>query len=524
MSGRRLLVAALAVPLVALGLPAAALPAGAAPPTWEVGAAKADITPQPYDPAHDARDFPACSTAVFSGPRHFDLEEPYTDAAVDPDVRVLSATRSDGGAVFTVLNQADHNQEIGHRPNPGVISSDWPGYFQREVEARVGGLAVFWPSDIGSIEDPVAVSPPTPQDREGTFGQAEATGSALAHAVLDALPTAEDAAVGTVRVVRDVYDTPLESNLFKAAAASGLFGERQLYTGGQPSGRTGTDLRTSVALVDLGPDIQLVTWPGEAFPALALGSRWGIDEASCPARVDPPRPLWHAHARFRFQVGLGDDMLGYLEPPWGWATAAGVITDSCFTDPQTGRDPAGHPHKLETESVGPQSAADAATHLASLLDADAPDPAQETRLGRFLTRDGTVTRDPLAAVAVWLVDPGSSSTLAPGRGRTIALDGVSAFGSTPVSAHGFPVDGNGRRVPVGDLQTRGYAETGAGGAVLHTWYAQVYPALSTTSPGAVAGSPGALPESRLPAVALMVCGLAGAALLLRRRHRAGRAR
>jgi len=80
MSGRRLLVAALAVPLVALGLPAGALPAGAAPPTWEVGAAMADITPQPYDPAHDARDFPACSTAVFSGPRHFDLEEPYTDA------------------------------------------------------------------------------------------------------------------------------------------------------------------------------------------------------------------------------------------------------------------------------------------------------------------------------------------------------------------------------------------------------------------------------------------------------------
>jgi hypothetical protein len=50
-----------------------------AAPAWLVGAAKVDITPPAYNPADDARDFPICPTSVFSGPRAFDFEEPYTD-------------------------------------------------------------------------------------------------------------------------------------------------------------------------------------------------------------------------------------------------------------------------------------------------------------------------------------------------------------------------------------------------------------------------------------------------------------
>ena len=34
-----------------------------------------------------------------------------------------------------------------------------------------------------------------------------------------------------------------------------------------------------------------------------LGSPWGIEDASCPSRADPPVPTWHASAKHRFQVG-----------------------------------------------------------------------------------------------------------------------------------------------------------------------------------------------------------------------------
>jgi len=415
--------------------------------------------------------------------------------AVDPDLRVLRATRLDGSGVFTLLNVAAHNQEIGHGSNPGEVSDDWPGYFDRRVESRLGGLGLFMPSDIGSMEDVVAPDAQG-QDQEGTFGQAQRTGETLADFVVSQVADAGEVPVGTVKTLRTVYDTPLENNLFRGAAAAGLFGPRSLYTGGQATGRVGSDLRTEVSVVDLGPDVQIVGWPGETFPAVSLGSRWGFEDASCPARANPPVPLWHAHAAHRFQMGLAGDMIGYLEEPWGWATDAGLIADSCYTDPNTGRDPAGHKHKLESESVGPQSAADAATQLTALLDQDGMDPAATIAHGRFLTADGTVTREATHAVAVWLATSPGDTALIPGQGTLIALPGITAFGTTAVTGNGHPIDGNGREVAVGDLQTRGFAQTDASGAVVHRWYADEYPVLTATSPGACGGAQRQVPSGR----------------------------
>ncbi|HVU72653.1 MAG TPA: hypothetical protein VHE83_06815, partial [Mycobacteriales bacterium] len=403
--------------------------------------------------------------------------------AVDPDLRILHATAADGHTVFTVMNEADHNQEIGHGKNAGVMSSDWPGYFERATERAVGGMAMFMPSDIGSIEDAITVTPPTPQDKEGTFGQAQATGETLSRFVVSRLPKGVDVTPGTVRTTRAVFDTPLQNNLFRGAAALGIFGTRSLYTAGEPTGRVGTDLRTNVSLVDIGPQLQIVGWPGEAFPALALGSRWGIDEASCPQRPAPPIPLWHAHAQHRFQMGLAGDLLGYLEPPWAWSTDAGVIVDTCYDDPSTGRDPRGHPHKLETESVGPQSAADAATHLTALLDADGIDPIATIHRARFLTASGAVTRDPASAVALWVAASDDATTLG-AKDPIVALAGITSFGTHAVTATGVPMDGNGHTVAAGDRQIRGFAQIDAHGTVVRRYYADVYPALAATSPGA----------------------------------------
>ena len=264
--------------------------------------------------------------------------------ATDPYARVLQARYADGSPAFTVMNLAAHNQEFGHSSHyPGLLSEDWPGYFERKLDADIGGVNVFLVGDNGSIEDPAA-------DHTGLLADIVASGNAYAGLVEAALPSAEPLTPGPVRLTSDVFDVPLQNNLFVAAAAAGLFGKRTVDPAGVASGPVA--LQTEVGIVDVGPDLQLLLWPGEAFPALAVGSPWGAEDAPCDDgsadRANPPVPTWHAGAQWRLEVGLADDMLGYLLPPWAFATTPGTTQSTCTPD-QNDKDGKGHQHKLEDE-------------------------------------------------------------------------------------------------------------------------------------------------------------------------------
>jgi hypothetical protein len=606
--------AAVAVAATAVALPAQA---GGAASGWRVGAAKVDITPPAYNAADDARDFPTCPAGVFSGPRAFDFEEPYSDlngngvydfgepycdananarwdgifvsggvgevattvhdhlyarafaishgtqtvvvasvtaqglfknyvddmrrqaraarprisgivvsanhnesspdtvgiygapsldgaaggrsgiddyymsfldaqvahaivaayddlhpgrlsvgevrvpeslsirvsnnfpttddagklVAGDPYVRVLRATDGNGG-VFTVMNLAAHNQEIGHGNNPGQLSEDWPGYFERRLDAHGGGTSIFLVGDNGSIEDPAA-------DHDGTYAEAESSGDGFADLVADLTGSLTSLRPGDVRLTTSTFDVPLQNNLFVAAVAAGLFGKRTVDpTGASAQGPVA--LQTETGVLDVGPDLQLLLWPGEAFPALAVGSHWGVQDAPCADRANPPVATWHAGAKWRFEVGLADDMLGYLLPPWAFATTPGTTQSTCVTD-QNDKDSLGHQHKLEDESVGWDAAGDVATQLTALLDKD---PIHERAAtisgGRYVLADGSLSRSPLGAVGLRLAD------------------------GTQLSRGAF-VDFDGRPQPNGpDLSTAGMRVGG------RTYYVDVYPDLPSS--------------------------------------------
>src|SRR5205807_6835692 len=267
-----------------------------------------------------------------------------------------------------------------------------------------GGMGMFLVGDNGSIEDPETVPPVSrtahPECSDGCYAQAQATGEALADAAAAQVPSASPLTPGKVDIRRDEFFVPLENNLFKAAAAAGLFGDRQTYLAGVPAGPVGPDVRTEVGAVGVGPDLQLLANPGEAFPALMVGSHWGVEDASCPDRPNPPVPTWHASSTYRFRVGLADDMLGYLIPAWGLSTQPGFFTPTSFND-QNDKDQRGHQHKLETESVGPTAGNLVAQHLSDLLDAQ-PGRHAGMRPGRFVLADGTLSRSPVGAVGLWL--------------------------------------------------------------------------------------------------------------------------
>jgi hypothetical protein len=425
-------------------------------------------------------------------------------AAVDPKARVLQARTLGGKPIVTMLNLAAHNQEIGHSDAaPFDISSDWPGYFSRKLSERLGGMAMFLVGDNGSEEDPTTVPPVgCPEAPQACYSQAKATGEALARAVASDVPTARELGAGSVSSRRDVFFAPLENNLFKAAAAAGLFGKRQLYTNGVATGRTGRDLKTSVATVNVGPDLQFLANPGEAFPALVLGSPWGIDDAGCPERPNPPVPTWHAYAANRFQIGLADDMIGYEEPAWSFSSLPGAFTyygspdhggPATCTDDLDDKDSKGHQHKLETEGAGPTASNLVASNLTKLVERD-PDPVAQVRQGRYVFRDGTLSRRPERAapeggtqdaVGVWLADPGSDR-LSSGSGRIVALPGIRSFGNRKVDASGRFMDYDGRFQEGPDITTRGML-TGRRTDPDRRYYLKVYPPLAAAPLGPAGG-------------------------------------
>jgi hypothetical protein len=448
-----------------------------------------------------ARQFPlpgnVCVRLSTNFPTTYDDGSP---AAIDPKVGVLQARDAAGHPIVTLMSLAAHNQEIGHSGSPR-LSSDWPGAFHRTLEAAGGGMGMFLVGDNGSEEDPVTQPPvdrpdkPGCDDASGSHAQADATGQALASTVRSQARGATRLGDGALAFQRSTLYAPIENNAFKAAAAAGLFGTRQTYTAGQATGRTGRDVRTHVGVLDVGPDLQLIANPGEAFPALVLGSPFGIEDVGCPQRANPPVPTWRARARFRLQVGLADDMIGYEIPPWAFSEIPGVFEDpTCTNDPGTGLDSKGHRHKLESEGLGPTASAMVAQELTRLL-GSRPDPVADIRPGRFVRADGSLAHSAAGAVAIWLADRGATS-LTPGRGIVVALPGYARLGSRLVDRTGHFMDYDGQPQDAPDITTRGMYP-GPPGCVKPgaRYYVDSYPSLA----GGPAGAPAHGSGTDLPA-------------------------
>jgi hypothetical protein len=408
------------------------------------------------------------------------VDDKGNDVAIDPKFRVLQARDEAGKAIFTMLNLAAHNQQYGQHGDHTAISGDWPGEFQRRLEAKGGmGMGLFLVGDTGSEEDP-HVEGVTDRDCSGladcekfitTVGQAVADHVAGEVAKLRRIPS------GGLAFDRKTLYVPIENNAFKAAAGAGLFGERHTFApDGTDTGRAGPDVRTHVSVLRIGPQLQFIANPGEAFPALMVGSPWGIDDAECPNREEPPVPTWRAQAAYRFQVGLADDLIGYELPAWAWKSdTPGVFTtDACDSEASK------HSHSLETEGVGPTGSNAVAKALTGLLShPDYADPTfKRVWLGRYVQRDGKLTRRPEGAVAVWLA-PAGSHELKAGAGTVIGTAGITGFGTRSINKSGRMMDYDGIDQAAADVTTRGMVRFACNGTVAERYYVDVYPALST---------------------------------------------
>ena len=435
-------------------------------------------------------------------------------AAVDTKMGVLQARTPYGTPIFTAVSLAAHNQEMGD--SGPQISADWPGAMEHAIDASVPGTAIFLVGDNGSEEDPESLPTAIPDGSENhssprmQYIQSLATGQRAAQIAERAATSAVRLTPGPVALTRRQICIPVENNGFIALAAAGEFGRRQAwvcsgYDSGTPirplpngsvAPTAGADFRTFVSYSQIGPDLQLIDNPGEAFPALMLGSPFGQSDESCN-RPNPAVPTWRSDAAFRFQVGLADDMIGYMIPAWAFASGTPGLfnNDGCYQDMN------GHGHKLESESAGPTSANDVANTLAQLL-SRRRDPSAHVAVGRFVLADGNYARWPTGAAGVLLAPPGATS-LDPSGGLLIGGPGTNAFGARRVKLHGVFMDYDGQPQARPDITTRGVMVLDSRGCVAARYYVNVFPNLDTSRPlGTAVDGPAMPPTQGCPALSL----------------------
>jgi hypothetical protein len=178
--------------------------------------------------------------------------------------------------------------------------------------------------------------------------------------------------------------------------------------------------------------VQLAYSPGEVFPFTEI--RGPIDEAQTPFPTDcfqpqgenyfcgsplPMTPWTSAEMTrpYRFLVGLGEDMAGYMFPPGNFVGTEGESNKQpwlAYEDSGTngGHDRFGHGHSDDAESAGPYLGLAVTDALQQLLATD----GRSSRVlpGLFIDASGNLSDSPFAqgsftgAVGIEVLKPGAT--------------------------------------------------------------------------------------------------------------------
>jgi hypothetical protein len=210
--------------------------------------------------------------------------------------------------VVTLLDFPCHPEVLWeHNPH---VTSDYPGFLRREIEAETGAPSLFFAGALGGMM--------TPDVQEHSFEEAESMGHALAQAALDALQGRNQAfseKPGFSFASRE-FTVPMANPLFRMAMEAGLL----------PNVLTGEGVVVTEAnLVKIGP-LWLASVPGELLPKLGLAMKANLQRAG---------------AQVAGVIGLANDELGYILP------------QEDYVYPEDPFNPGAHYE--ETMSIGPET-------------------------------------------------------------------------------------------------------------------------------------------------------------------------
>ena len=391
--------------------------------------------------------------------------------AADEQIGMMQAVDLRGRPLLTLLNYGIHAEELGFSDDAQDrlhLSSDWHHFAREALEARYGGVALTLAGSVGSVEMPQVypgprdLTPVAEHSSQGNGGcrtiyatdntrvpygyelSTRARGERIASWGERALEAGPWSRSGVVDARRTTIFFPLDNLLFSLASSIGVINGKTAFLDGVaiprgPGGGTapvsGDEFQTDVVWLRIG-DGEFVSAPGEVFPYTYARHFGGPDDEAVPDG-DPPPPWIMARLSqpFRFVVGLGDDMIGYMFPRTN-AVGVPVALDVDDTD----RFGCGHSDDGEAAAI---AAGDlVAEALVSIL----PPPRDPILAGRYVDRDGGLHRSPLGdggqactgpsnefhpvpggeAVGVWLLPPGTMA-FAPHVGTRIPVGGRSPW-------------------------------------------------------------------------------------------------
>lgn len=209
---------------------------------------------------------------------------------VDPQVSLLQAVGADGQPAATIVHLTCHPETVA--AGSREITADFPGYLCDRIRADGGGQPVFLNGALGGM-----VSGDNP---ERTHDSCREMGLRFAAIVRDLAKTAQPPTTFRFHAERRDIEVPNTNPAFKALFETG---RREVYRG---------RFKTDMTYIELG-EAQLVSLPGELLPEVSFEILEQMDGF--------PRML----------IGLGNDELGYLVPPYDFRE--GVYEESMSPGP-----------------------------------------------------------------------------------------------------------------------------------------------------------------------------------------------
>jgi hypothetical protein len=206
---------------------------------------------------------------------------------VDEEAAMMLVEEKDGGTLAVLVNFACHADVLGKRNT--LITADFPAYLRRDLERERGGTAIYFNAAQGDVYPRQTVEDHDDEKGLRTFEEAEAVGSAIAKAALDALAKAKLTTDVSIDVRITYPEVAVENRMMKIARLLRMI-PRKVYKG---------RVRSETWVVNIN-DAQIVTLPGQFF---------------CRLGLEVKEQMKGTH---KFLFGLTGDDLAYVLPPDEW--------------------------------------------------------------------------------------------------------------------------------------------------------------------------------------------------------------
>jgi len=220
-----------------------------------------------------------CKELPMDGARvHGLIRNARNPGVLDPTMNLVQAFDENGNVITTIINFACHPESI--QAGAQEIDADFPGYMcDKLTEAGGFGQPVFLNGALGGM-----ISGDNP---ERTHESSKETGEKFAEIVMDLIENATQPAAFEFNAISKRVEAPLTNPVWKERY-EGEEALRSLYRG---------RIVTDMTYIKLG-EAQFISVPGELLPETSFEILEQMDGY--------PRML----------VGLGNDQIGYMVPPY----------------------------------------------------------------------------------------------------------------------------------------------------------------------------------------------------------------